>query len=245
MAPEKTEIRKPGGKIIRGVVYSASGADKSSPLVILSHGFCSSYRAFTHHGEGFAAAGISCLTFDFCGGAPDSESDGDFADMSVLTEKSDLLDVISFAKREISFGGLFLMGESQGGLVSLLAGNEAPGVSGLVLWYPAFVIPDDAKRRTSGQRSRVLMGVTIGGAYDKDALKVDILSEQRRFTKPVLLVHGDRDGLVPISYSQDAQKRFPDAELITIEGAGHGFDYPDNERARNESIQFIRRVSGK
>ncbi len=51
---------------------------------------------------------------------------------------------------------------------------------------------------------------------------------------PTLLVHGDKDELVPIWHSQKIAAAFADAkvpaELITIEGAGHGFNADGNKR---------------
>ncbi len=44
---------------------------------------------------------------------------------------------------------------------------------------------------------------------------------------PTLVVHGDRDGLVPPQYAPDFVELLPDAELRLIEGAGH---YPMLER---------------
>ena len=43
---------------------------------------------------------------------------------------------------------LFIQGESQGGFVGAYVAAQIPEkIKGLILWYPAFVIPDDAKRR--------------------------------------------------------------------------------------------------
>jgi len=47
-------------------------------------------------------------------------------------------------------------------------------------------------------------------------------------TPPVLLIHGDKDTLVPISHSQNIlpvfEKEHVPSKLVTIEGAGHGFN---------------------
>jgi acetyl esterase/lipase len=51
---------------------------------------------------------------------------------------------------------------------------------------------------------------------------------------PTLLVHGDKDELVPIWHSQKIAASFEEAkvpaELITIEGAAHGFNAEGNKR---------------
>lgn len=51
---------------------------------------------------------------------------------------------------------------------------------------------------------------------------------------PVLLVHGDQDTLVPIAHSQTIEPLFEKAgvecELLTVEGAGHGFGPEANQK---------------
>ncbi|MDO7846146.1 alpha/beta hydrolase [Hymenobacter sp. M29] len=43
-----------------------------------------------------------------------------------------------------------------------------------------------------------------------------------RFTLPVLIVNGDHDRMVPTPNSYDMARRFPNAELVIYEDAGHG-----------------------
>jgi pimeloyl-ACP methyl ester carboxylesterase len=38
---------------------------------------------------------------------------------------------------------------------------------------------------------------------------------------PTLLVHGDKDNLIPLQYSQETARRIPNAELMAVEGGGH------------------------
>jgi 2-hydroxy-6-oxonona-2,4-dienedioate hydrolase len=38
---------------------------------------------------------------------------------------------------------------------------------------------------------------------------------------PTLLIHGDRDTLIPVKYSQEATRRIPHAELCIVKGGGH------------------------
>ena len=53
---------------------------------------------------------------------------------------------------------------------------------------------------------------------------------------PTLLIHGDKDTLVPLSHSENILAAFQEknvpSELIVIEGAGHGFRGDDASRAR-------------
>ena len=49
----------------------------------------------------------------------------------------------------------------------------------------------------SGRRSPIY----AGRIYVADMWDYDVYAEIGNYTKPVLLMHGDRDGIVPISYA--------------------------------------------
>ena len=70
-----------------------------------------------------------------------------------------------------------------------------------------------------------------------EASKVDAHSPLLQASKedaPTLMVHGDKDELVPLWHSEKMQKAFQevgvDNELIVIEGAAHGFNAEGNRR---------------
>ena len=75
--------------------------------------------------------------------------------------------------------------------------------------------------------------------FDKAAMTIDIEEIQRNYDKPVLLIHGDKDDLVPISYSRNALSNYRHARLEEIKGAGHGFDGDDSKKARLLSVEFM------
>lgn len=60
---------------------------------------------------------------------------------------------------------------------------------------------------------------------------------------PTLLVHGDKDELVPIWHSQKIAAAFAEAkvpaELITIEGAAHGFNAEGNKRMAKGMVEWF------
>ena len=45
---------------------------------------------------------------------------------------------------------------------------------------------------------------------------------------------------VPISYSERAVTAFPSAELVIIEGAGHGFSGEDDQYVTKRSVDFVK-----
>ncbi len=238
---EKFETKRDDGKVIRGLIFRPD-TDEKCPVAVFSHGFGSNYRELMHHGEGFADIGIACLFYDFCGGGMLSESDGTMQEMTILTEVKDL-ETVAKAALELPFvnkEALFLIGESQGGIVSAYAAKEIKNkVKAMVLWYPAFVIPDDSRKRFKEGKPDVF-GIKLSPEFDKIAMEIDVEEIQESFDKPVLIIHGDKDPVVPLRYSESAIRKYPCAKLEIIKGAGHGYDGKDSVLAREMTLDFIR-----
>lgn len=211
------------------------------PTVVFSHGFGANYRMFEHHGRFLKEHGIFCMMFDFCGGGMESLSDGTMADMNLYTEFEDLRCVIKETLK-LSYADenrFFLQGESMGGFVSTYIAAELKDlVKGLILWYPAFVIPDDSKKRFEAGEVTCL-GVKTRDDFNETAMKIDIYEIMKKYEGPVVLIHGDEDKLVPISYSVRAMRTFSNAKLHILAGAEHGFGGADSKKAIRLSMDLI------
>lgn len=80
--------------------------------------------------------------------------------MSLFTEQEDLDVVIKMIQKldYVDSSNLFLLGTSQGGAVSALAGAKHPDeIKGMVLLYSAFVMVDNANElfRSADARNRI------------------------------------------------------------------------------------------
>ncbi len=241
---QKTEFFRDNMKIAAELFIPE--AEEPMPLVILSHGFGANGASLTGFAQNFAMNGIAACTFDFIGGGKNIKSEGKTTEMSVLTEASDLEVILYELRSDSRFDPdkVFLFGESQGGFVSTYVAGEHPGdVAGLITLYPAYVISDDARRRVPDPKNipetMEIMGVTLGSIYSRDAMAVDIYDEMKKYGKKVLIIHGTKDSLVPISYSERAIEMFPDAELIRVDGAEHGFGGDDARNAAQISLEFV------
>jgi len=134
-----------GEKEIYGKIYFP-GTEKKCPAVILSHGYNGCHTDFISECNYFSQNGYVACTFDFCGGSTRSRSSGKSTDMTIFTEKDDLLAVIDYVAslEQVDTSRIFLLGGSQGGLVTALAAEErSEQIRGMVLYFPAFNIPDD------------------------------------------------------------------------------------------------------
>ena len=224
-------------------------ADAPLPLVICSHGFGGNHEHVKPYAEAFARNGIAAFAFDFIGGGYGSKSDGTMKEMSVLTEAADLCAVMDRMKElpEINPEQIFLLGASQGGFVSsYVAGIRPDDVAGVIALYPAYVLQDNAWKQTPDPENIPetisLMGITLGGIYNRDAQSFDIYDVMKNYPGKVLILHGTVDSIAPISYSERAVEAFPDAELIRYEGKNHGFMGQDLIRSENESIAFVQDI---
>ncbi|TXN06788.1 alpha/beta hydrolase [Methylobacterium sp. WL103] len=60
-----------------------------------------------------------------------------------------------------------------------------------------------------------------------------------RIERPVLVVNGDRDIMVPSANSADMARRLPDAELVIYEDAGHGGIFQYHQAFTPKAVAFL------
>ncbi|MFD1671524.1 alpha/beta hydrolase [Agrilactobacillus yilanensis] len=233
-------------KNLYGKLYvPKQAARQPRPTVILSHGLTGTYEDTIPYARALAKQGYVAYVFDFSGGSDSSRSSGKTTDMSIFTEASDLKAVISQIRKraEVDKQNLFLAGESQGGAVSAIAGaQKTKQIKGLLLLYPAFSIPDEARQRFSSVKEipkTVDNYMTVGRAYYTHLLNYNMWTHIQNFEGNVLLIHGSADDVVPIRYSKRAQKVFKHSTLKIIEGAGHGFYGADERQATKYMLGYM------
>lgn len=236
---------------IRGTVFMPSG-QTDIPIAIVCHEFMTN-RLFSYpYAMALARSGYAAFCFDFCGGGIVCGSDGDSRDMSVLTEIEDLKAVIDFAKGQsyTSEEQLLLMGCSQGGLVAALTAAELPKeIGGLILQYPALMIPDAARKgemlwmrfAPDNVPEEMRSGpMRIGMQYATDVMDIDTLPTITRYSGKVLILHGDKDTLVNISGSQKAAEAYEaagaDVRFQIIPGGKHIFRIPKHIKSAANTI---------
>lgn len=230
-----------GDQMIYGIAYIPETEKEKVPLVICSHGLNDSYHSNIPYAEQLASKGVAAYCFDFRGGGG-NQSDGDTTEMSVMTEVSDLETVLKDAAAWdfVDPDKIILLGASQGGIVSAItAARHADEVMGEILLYPAFLVTEELYRDFNSlddvPKSYSFYGIQIGRTYASDMWNYDVYEEIGDFKKKVLLIHGNRDGIVDISYSERATEVYQDVEFYIINGAGHGFW----GEAFDEAVEYI------
>ena len=199
------------------------------PLVIFSHGLGANVEHEEEVQKTLAKAGIAVFSFEFAGGSSSSApmSEGLTTEMSVLTEVQNLKDAIRIASgmEYVDTQKIYLMGSSQGGLVTALTAEEVTNIAGIFLFYPAFSLPDDIRssfpKLDEVPETFNLLGTKIGKKYITDIYDMDPYANLDELTMPVHIYHGKDDNIVPITASQKAMKRLGNARLTTLEDTGH------------------------
>ena len=197
------------------------------PTIILSHGYSSRSRNMKVDAFYFVKRGFACFAFDFCGGNVYQQSDGDFADMTVDTEIDDLNEIWNhvLSKDFVDKENVFLWGSSFGGVVTFLTVAQRDlNPKGVILEYPAF---DMAEFAFQGKN-----GWSHSGEKFMEAAKAyygRMEDYYRNFGLPTLILHGDKDTVVDLSFSEHATEYLPNARLEIIEGGGHTFNWEQNE----------------
>ena len=228
---KKLEFQR-DGLTIRGHAWKK---DRGNPqhAVILSHGFLANERMCYTYARLLADLGFLAVTFDFCGGGLHSKSDGFSKDMTVFTEKDDLIAVVKGVEEQFQTKGISLLGCSQGGMVSAMVAKEpAICIDRLILMYPALCIPDDARKgkmmfyRFDPDHIPDVLGcfpIRLGGDYARTVINQDAFDMIAGFNGPVLYMHGTDDRIVNISYARKGKNLFAGCEYHEIAGGGHGF----------------------
>ena len=151
---------------------------------------------------------------------------------------------------------LGVFGGSAGGHLSLMLGTtpakveprqgeqtgelpEAPVVAAVVAFFP----PTDLTDYVTSEKFRQQFP-----ALQFDAKESDSVSPLKHVTPddaPTLLIHGDKDDLVPIKHSHQIVEAFQTSnvphELLVIEGAGHSFQGEDERRVTEATVDWFSR----
>jgi len=232
-------------KTIYGNIYMPKEEGKY-PAVILSHGYNGVNSDFIRECSYFAENGYVAYAFDFCGGSTRSKSSGFTTDMTLFSEKDDLLTVFENISSldNVDSERIFLFGASQGGMVSALAAEELKEkVAGMILYYPAFCIPDDWRKKYPNldnvPETINFWGMNLGRNFAVSIHDFYVFDTIGNYTGDVLIIHGKNDPIVSMGYMEQAKEAYKNIELIVLENEAHGFSASGAKYAMEKALEFM------
>ncbi len=237
---------KNGDRHLYGVISRPPYTGKKQPVAIVAHGFNATHYVGYAYAKELNRLGYQVYAFDFACGSVHSRSDNNTMNMSIRDEESDLVAVIRYFQQQpdVDADHIIVIGESQGGLVSALTAAEHPkNIEKLILIFPALCIPDNWNERYPKLENvpevTTLWGVPLGRRFFREIRELPEVKYIGKYKRPVLIVHGDADPVVPFRYSVDAQKFYKKARLHIIPGAGHGFNAEQQTECLREIRKFL------
>lgn len=218
--------------------------------VILGHCFtCSRHTSILRDtARKLTERGIAALRFDFSG---NGQSEGDFINTAYTRHIQEMTRARDYLLgRGITRFGL--AGHSMGAAVAILAGSRMERIEGICAFSGrlggldpegTFSAAQLATLRETGEVAFQSRGrrLVLPHAFFEDAARYDILETIASLTPPLLIVHGDRDEIIPVSNARAAKARNDRATLEIIPGADHMYgDAPLRDRVAALAADWFR-----
>jgi len=256
---QKASIRGPQGEIAYKVTLP-DGFDTTKdhcPMVLLMHGIFSSkdLGPMPQLARGLAKAGIGSIRFDFGG---HGKSEGRKQYMTIERELAEARAVWDYVQSLPYVNDVGLLGHSQGGVVASMAAGRLTAEStvpkGVVLVAPGSVIKEACQGgkffnahfdpKDPPEYVRCLGFYKLGREYLVTTQQLDIYGTTAAYQGPVLLLHGDRDGIVPMWCSERYLETYgAHATFKVVEGENHTITRR-RKQVVAETVEFFKNVFG-
>ena len=231
---EQTDVEFPSRDVtLTGILTVPQAGQEKYPTAILTHGFMGDTHDTNNLAEYLGKHGMVCLQINLMGSGT---SGGDYVDSDFTTQPDDILNALAYAKTldVVDTNNIFLAGKSQGGFDSGLAALQCEEeINALCLWFPAFCIPDNFRAGKVMTKTfdlndipdsiEMKPGYFVGKGMIEQSMNMYIEDIFPAFKKDVLIIHGEKDFVVDVSYSQKMAALYPHATLTIMPGGNHGF----------------------
>ena len=232
-------------------ILSNPKESKEKPLFILCHGFATSKESYSiiKLEQVLNQNNISTFRFDFFG---HGESEGKFEDITISEGVDDALQAIHYLKEQ-GYSKIGLFGSSFGGMVSIMAASRSKDLYLLVLKSPVSnFLERDLQVKTekelkdwksngftyyvTGKSQKLRLNYTFFEDYNSnDGYKI-----ASKIKIPTLIVHGDKDDIVPVEQSKKIAPLIKNCTLKIISGADHRYSQSDHfELMLRSVLQFV------
>ena len=198
----------------------------SESVVVVAHGHRGTKADMLGIGPGLFKRDHSVLLFDFRGSS-DSE---DGALSLAFHEQLDLAAAVDFAATRRPDARIAVVGFSGGASTAILTAAKEPRIEALVLDSPFATLTDVVAQAFRGHRVPAtplvpivaLANRLLHGYRFRDVRPIDAIADIP--PRPILLLHGTEDQIIPYQHALDLQEAAGGAdivELVTFDGAYH------------------------
>ncbi len=228
------------GQKIFGMLHRPYGR-QVSPAVVMCHGFAGQkigkYRIYVLIAQRLAEMGIASLRFDFRGSG---ESEGNFADMTIESEVSDVQKCLEFVRNHpnIDSSRIGLLGNSFGGAIATLAAGSDGHIQSLALlaalfdsrqWQKQWEALNQNKNDLVMQKelSRILDGNVPGPAFYQSFFKLNLKPSLALLDSvPLLHIYSEKDERIGIEQAECYKKCRENAantQYLWLQKSDHDF----------------------
>lgn len=211
------------GKRIEAWYFKGAGrsAESPGPLLVCFHGNADFIENWSWFAETCQREGFNVLLPEFRGYG---RSEGEPSEKSIVADSAAIVRV-ALQRPEVDASKLILLGRSLGGGVACGVGERVP---------PAALILECTFAS--------LASMADGYHVPRWLVRHPFLNDEAigRIKAPVLLVHGERDRVIPIAHSEALKRARPDAELLRLDCDHNDLPGKDEGRYRVELEKFLR-----
>lgn len=179
-----------------------------------------------------AKQGIASVAIDFGG---HGKSEGTKQQMTIERELAEARLLYNYVDSLSYVTGISLLGHSQGGVIaSMLAGRlaaEGKAPEALVLLAPGSVIKEACQGgrffgnqfdpKNPPEYIKCFGSYKVGREYMLTTQQLDIYGTSEQYQGPVCIIHGTKDGIVPLWCSERYDSIYHHSTLHLIEGENH------------------------
>lgn len=235
---EEVEFAGPEGATLRGWIIP--GAPDARVGVVTVHGGGADRRDFLRHLPVFHEAGYPVLQFD-C--REHGISDGASIGVSYgAREHVDVSSAVAFFRERMGLERVAVVGTSQGGASVIMAAAKDPGIDAVVSENPFTTVRELLQHAVTaipdGPQPGALLDVVLGVVewrlgLDDSEWPIGVVG--RIAPRPLLLMHGTDDRVIPYEQSERIHAAAPGSELWIAADAKHAAlfnKYPEQWRER-------------
>lgn len=225
LAYKKIELKSKDGTRLKGWLIKA---ENPKGIIVVSHGYSFDKQSMLSAAKELYKNSYSSLLFDF---RAHGESGGHTTTIGA-SESEDLLAAIKFAKKNSSKVGLF--GVSMGAAASIMAAPKVKGLVAIVADSSFARLGEIVHRNSYDVTNLIIKFMELQGV---DVEKSQPIKYIRGVGSPIMLVHGEKDNVVPAKDSLDLFKKAKQPkELWIVKGGEHGRSYFANKKHYSEKL---------